>query len=622
LCNKHLKKINLFLFLFVLWAPAYVMAEGRYLLEPMDLSSPRSTLSSFMEQGDANYQKAEALYRGAPSRALVDSNIEQAKKMLRAFDMGDIPPAASFDVGRDGLVYLYEVLSRIELPSDVDIPDASAYADKTKDKEGGNKPISWTIPHTEITLVQVEEGPQTGQFLFSSSTVIRAKEFYEKTRSLPYRRDIPFKNFPEMRHYLSMGSWLISSRTIERLPGWLKYSVYEQAIWKWIALVSLIAMIAILAVAFNHLMHRRLSAYSGLSHLHRIVTPLVLLMMPLILGFAHQHLALTGLVSRSLMLVSEATTYILLAWIAWAGSHVIAEIIIGSPKISNQSLNASLLRLVARIVGIVLVIVIMLYVSKQIGIPMYGMFAGLGVGGIAVALAAQPTIENFIGSLNLFSDKPVNVGDFCRYGEDPTSGWQRIGTVESIGSRSTKIRGIDNTITTIPNADFSRMHIVNYTQRSRMLLLTVLGLRYETTDDQLRYVITMLRDMLLAHPRVIDEEPGVRFVGFGDFALNVEIRVDVNTSDRDEFRAIREDLYFRVMKIVKDAGTGFAFPSRTVYNSHDEGLDETRQKAAEKQVRNWCAAQELPFPSFSFDYRRKHRNKLDYPPEGSPEASE
>ena len=146
-------------------------------------------------------------------------------------------------------------------------------------------------------------------------------------------------------------------------------------------------------------------------------------------------------------------------------------------------------------------------------------------------------------------------------------------------------------------------------------------MRYETTDDQLRFVLVTLRDMLLAHPRVIDEEPKVRLAGFGNSALNVEIRANINTTDLNEFRAIREDIYLRVMKIVKASGTGFAFPSRTVYHTRDDGLDAERQQDAETQVRAWCSAQELPFPTFTAEYRRKTRNTLDYPPEGSPEAS-
>jgi MscS family membrane protein len=319
-------------------------------------------------------------------------------------------------------------------------------------------------------------------------------------------------------------------------------------------------------------------------------------------------------------LLADAVGYVALAWIAWSGSILVAEAIIASPRIPDQSLNAHLLRLAARVAGGVAVIVIVFHVSSQLGAPLYGIVAGLGVGGIAIALAAQNTIEHFIGSLNLFADRPVRVGDFCRYGEDPAPDWQRIGIVESIGLRSTRIRGVDSSVTTIPNGDFSKMHLVNYSLRSRILLKTVLGLRYETTDDQLRFVLATLRNMLLAHPRVVDEEPRVRFAGFVNSGLNVEIRVNINTNDLNEFRAIREDIFLRVMNIVKDAGTGFAFPSRTVYQAQDGGLDAERQEAAEAQVRAWGSAHELPFPTFTADYRREMRNTLDYPPEGSPEA--
>jgi len=304
-----------------------------------------------------------------------------------------------------------------------------------------------------------------------------------------------------------------------------------------------------------------------------------------------------------------------------ACGHFFALAVIASPQIPEQSLNAHLLRLAARVVGTIAVIAIIFYVSSQLGAPLYGIVAGLGVAGIAIALAAQNTIEHFIGSLNLFADRPVRVGDFCRYGEDPTPDWKRIGFVESIGLRSTRIRGMDSSVTTIPNGDFSKMHLVNYSLRNRMLLSTVLGLRHETTDDQLRFVLASLRNMLLAHPRVVDEEPKVRFSGFGDFALNVDVRVNIDTTELTEFRAVREDIYLRVMNIVKEAGTGFAFPSRTVYHSRDAGIDADRQQAAEAQVRAWCAAHELPFPNFTADHRKKMHNTLGYPPEGSPEAS-
>jgi len=599
---------------------AWAADTGEHPLEPPDLSSPRATLNTFLTTGDAYLRLLREQYWETPSRATVARLRALGARAERALDLSQTPPAARFDMGRDEVVYLYEVLSRIELPPAAQIPDAAAYAGAGGDETSG-KPPSWTIPHTEITLARVAKGPHAGQFLFSPETVARVHEFYKKTSSLPYRRDVPLKNYAEMRAYLSMSSWLIAPRTIEALPDWLKHGVYGQAVWKWIALVLTILVTLLVFVAIHRLARCGIVRRSAAAHLCRLVTPVtVLLLTPLVLDVSSRELALTGRIDEGLTLLADAVGYVALAWIAWTGSILVAEAIIASPRIPDQSLNAHLLRLAARVVGGVAVIVIVFHVSSQLGAPLYGIVAGLGVGGIAIALAAQNTIEHFIGSLNLFADRPVRVGDFCRYGEDPAPDWQRIGIVESIGLRSTRIRGVDSSVTTIPNGDFSKMHLVNYSLRSRILLKTVLGLRYETTDDQLRFVLATLRNMLLAHPRVVDEEPRVRFAGFGNSGLNVEIRVNINTNDLNEFRAIREDIFLRVVKIIKDAGTGFAFPSRTVYQTQDGGLDAERQEAAEAQVRAWGSAHELPFPNFTADYRRQMRNTLDYPPEGSPEA--
>jgi MscS family membrane protein len=156
-----------------------------------------------------------------------------------------------------------------------------------------------------------------------------------------------------------------------------------------------------------------------------------------------------------------------------------------------------------------------------------------------------------------------------------------------------------------------------------MLLATTLGLRYETTDDQLRFLLAQMRELLHAHPMTIhsaDDPIRVRFVGYGDFSLNVAIRAYIRTSHYNEFLAVQEDILLRAMKVVKEAGTGFAFPSRTLYLGRDAGLDDEKQQAAEKQVREWASAQTLPFPDFDAEYRKRITNTLDYPPEGSPQA--
>jgi hypothetical protein len=147
--------------------------------------------------------------------------------------------------------------------------------------------------------------------------------------------------------------------------------------------------------------------------------------------------------------------------------------------------------------------------------------------GIAVALAAKSTLENFMGALNLFADRPVGLGDLCRYDPDQSGGWRAVSTVESIGLRSTKIRKRDRSLLTIPNAEFAQRDILNLSACDRFLLTATLGLRYQTTDDQLRFLLGELRELLQAHPKTIHfagDPLRVRFVEFGDYSLNVAIR--------------------------------------------------------------------------------------------------
>ncbi|HYQ71820.1 MAG TPA: mechanosensitive ion channel family protein, partial [Gammaproteobacteria bacterium] len=411
--------------------PSAALADAEYPLEPPDLSSPRATLSSFLETGDAFFRLLRNEYWENSSPATEVRLLELGSRAEHMLDLSKAPPAARFEMGRDGAIYLYEVLSRIQLPPMAAIPDAAAFTDAGEDGTTAGDSAHWTIPHTEITLERVAEGPRAGQFLFSAETVKRAREFYQKTRAEPYHRDVPLQHYAEMRDYLSMSGWLISPGTTAGFPDWLKYSVYRQAVWKWIALLVLAAVTILFVVVIHRLARCGRDDHSATAQLRRLATPVTLLLLtPLVLDMANRELTLTGSVSEALTLLADAVGYFSLAWIAWAGSMLVAELVITLPKIPAQSLNAHLLRLTARIAGTTAVIVIIFYVSNQLGAPLYSLVAGLGVGGIAIALAAQNTLEHFIGSLALFADQPVRVGDLCRYGEDPNPDWQRMGTVE------------------------------------------------------------------------------------------------------------------------------------------------------------------------------------------------
>lgn len=189
--------------------------------------------------------------------------------------------------------------------------------------------------------------------------------------------------------------------------------------------------------------------------------------------------------------------------------------------------------------------------------------------------------------------------------------------MEEIGLRSTRIRGLDGTVTTIPNADFSKMKLTNLTWRDQVLLRFVIRLRYESEPEQVRHVLVGVRKMLLEHPKVTEKPARVRVVGLGETSLNVEVFAYVETTDWNEFVAIREDIILRVLDIVTDSGTALAVPARTVYMTRDSGLDKKRSATAVAEVEGWRNRDELPFPDFDPDFAEEHRDTLGYPPTGS-----
>jgi MscS family membrane protein len=228
-----------------------------------------------------------------------------------------------------------------------------------------------------------------------------------------------------------------------------------------------------------------------------------------------------------------------------------------------QLLNRiALTELTAWLVQGLLIIVGLLLLLRQAGFELTTALAGLSIGGVAIAFAAQKTIENLFGSVMVITDQPVRVGDFCRTGDIE-------GTVESIGLRSTRIRTLNRTLVTVPNSQFSSLSIENLAHRDKFLFRHTFGLRYETTAQQLQHILSDIRAMLSAYPGVEPSTHRTRFVRFGDYSLDVEVFAYVMTPDWPGFLAAQEDLLIRLMGIIESNGTSFAFPSQTMYIAGD-----------------------------------------------------
>jgi MscS family membrane protein len=262
----------------------------------------------------------------------------------------------------------------------------------------------------------------------------------------------------------------------------------------------------------------------------------------------------------------------------------------------------------------VLVILATLIWLNNLGFNITALLAGLGIGGLAVALALQKPIENLISAVTLYASRPVAVGDFCRFGD-------KIGTVEEIGLRATKVRTLDHTIISVPNVEFVHLQLENFSKRRKIWYHPEIRLRYGTTPDQVRYILVEIRKLLYSHPKVLSDPARIRFEGFGPSSLNLEIFAYVNVTDYGEFLEVAEDLNLRIMDLVAKAGMGFAFPSQTLYVERGKGPDEELAQAAEAQVNEWREQQALYLPNFPPEKIGELRGTLDYPPPGSPFSS-
>ena len=155
-------------------------------------------------------------------------------------------------------------------------------------------------------------------------------------------------------------------------------------------------------------------------------------------------------------------------------------------------------------------------VLSTLGFSMSTALAGLGIGGIAIAFAAQKTLENLFGGVSVLGDEAIRVGETCRFGD-------RIGTVEDISLRSTRIRTPERTELSIPNGSLATMNIENFSRRDKVLFNTNIRVRLETSPDQVRYLLAEVRKLLYEHPKVETEGARIRFVGFEEGALTLEI---------------------------------------------------------------------------------------------------
>jgi MscS family membrane protein len=403
----------------------------------------------------------------------------------------------------------------------------------------------------------VRRGPQEARWQFSRVTVQRVDGWYA---ALPHRWLIELAPEPLVR----MG------------PGNMLWA-------QWAALPLLLLASWSFGIGLSRLSRRILTPIIRRTQSRWDDAMIGRLARPVTFGWAlvvaYMLVPLLGLYEPALNFAHRAIRALLFATFFWSLARAVdvaGQMFAQSQWSHGAPTTRSLVLFGSRVGKFFVAALALVALFSELGYPVASLIAGLGVGGIAVALAAQKSLENLIGAFTLAVDQPFREGDFVRVENF-------VGTVENIGMRSTRIRTLDRTVITIPNGKLSEMRLETFAARDRIRLSFTFGVTYGTSEPSLRQILDETERVLRDHPKIWPEGISVRLVQFGETALMIEVGCWFNTAEWDEFALIRQAILLEYVAIVERAGARFALPARII---------EMTQPKAELKAKNVSAIRE------------------------------
>jgi MscS family membrane protein len=470
----------------------------------------------------------------ALQQACHDKRYERAARYI---DLRRLPQAQRLKDGSSIALELCEVLDR-DTQFEVANLSLEPLGEKTNEKPGAERVDSFKVngKSVDLELERVTLRSGLGIWVFSPETVDNAP------RILRMATDSPVEKY---------------------LPDILvKWNMFDTSLWRWIALILLVLVLTILSRLFSRGLLRllepllkRIAPHTDKTVLESFVAPLQVLLVVALFRAGAEAIAPSPRVHN---FFAKALAFVFFVGVAWLGMTIIDVAVAGlrSRLLSRrQGFTYSILPLGSRVLKIAIFLLTIAAVLSSWGYNTNSILAGMGLGGIAVALAAQKTVENLFGGVAVVSDRPVAVGDFCKFGD-------RTGTVEDIGLRSTRIRTLDRTLVTVPNGLFSSMTLENFDRRDKMLFHFMLNLQRDTNPDQVRTLLASISKILVEHPSIETGALPVRFIGVGTYSLDLEIFAYVRTRDGNEFMKVQQDLYLWILDAVVAAGTALAIPTQ------------------------------------------------------------
>ncbi|MGF1777250.1 mechanosensitive ion channel family protein [Vibrio nomapromontoriensis] len=511
------------------------IAQSSFPLAPPDTSSPSATYNSYLDLvEEANQALKQVVESSKPMTDAEKQHIYSLfDKATQTFDLSGVPASNHQRIGTESVMLLKEVLDRLP-PFDLDTIPADPASTR------------WRVPNSNIEIVA---DPQ-GQFLFSQHTVNNLFEYYSLVQHLP-SRDTAGVDYYQY-YSLSAGRLIPPSwfEYIEALPEEFMLEFADQAVWQWLAIV----VVSVFLASYSFIVYRYVK--------RAIVKPL--LMAIGVFGYiwvSDYQLNLTGSVMNFINIVGELLLWPLVAQVAYMWGASTCNWLLGGGQQDN-GLRRSLRQISGTIIGSLCAVGVLGFGLHRLGVPVYGIVTGLSLGGMAIALAIRPTMENLIGGVILFMDRSLSVGDFCAVGSIS-------GVVEQIGVRSTRIRAKDRTQVTIANGDLAKMQITNFSRRDRYPFLVKLGLRYETPMETMVQITRGIQQVLSDHESVLETPLRVHFSAFSDYSMDIDVFAHIDTSDRETFLTIQQGLLVKINAVIVEHNAKFALPSNTTYLNPD-----------------------------------------------------
>ena len=535
-----------------------------------------ATVMSGFQPGQARtpQQALVALYSafrvGDPEAAALYLDLRYIPESLE-----DVPPV---NIAR-GLLFVFSQQNVLDLSRISGEPEGSLDDGLPADLEQfGTVTLSEEV--IPVYLQRIEEADGTLVWRVSNATVARTPDMWDELGYSDFNVWLS-QVLPEF-YILGMGNFQVAILLLTVIGGWF--------VTGWISL-----LIARLGGRFTTPWQHALSRF--------LRVPLRLILYVLLIRIVIANLGLSVIAKAYLQ--SSPLEYLVAVILAFGLLNLYRDFKIRQLELQGDIEYTALIKPVVVILRIVIATTAALMWADQAGFNVSTLIAGLGVGSLAVALAAQKTLENVIGAITLYTARPIRPGDWCRFG-------QIQGTVEEIGLRSVTLRTKNRTLVTVPNSMFSSADIENFSVRDRIRFYKLLELQMPT-PDQLRAILGEFRTLFAAHPMVRQDTISIRLADIEAATAVVRLDAGILTRNYEEYLAVAEDLNLRIIEIVHQNGAIFSGPGQVLQIRDFQQAGEEKLQEVEAKLEVWRQGEGMPFPDLSEEEKRQLKNTLEYP---------